>query len=166
MASHHFSALVGRSGKIVGSNSSRHEVEIEFLPNKHEKMAKTTAAASRATSSARDDFADLVNETSPSTRMMISVYDLALPEAADFKGKGKKGGKKGKKNRSAAQAARLIQYTIDIDEDVENDIHGFSIAVKASTLNELAGIKILQSSSSDWKKSCERETKTRRMPEL
>ena len=141
MASHHLSALVGRSGKIVGSNSSRHEFEIEFLPNKHEKMAKTTAAASRATSSARDDFADLVNETSPSTRMMISVYDLALPEAADFKGKGKKGGKKGKKNRSAAQAARLIQYTIDIDEDVENDIHGFSIVVKASTLNELAGIK-------------------------
>ena len=141
MASHHLSALVGRSGKIVGSNSSRHEFEIEFLPNKHEKMAKTTAAASKATSSARDDFADLVNETSPSTRMMISVYDLALSEAANFKGKGKKGGKKGKKNRSAAQAARPIQYTIDIDEDVENDIHGFSMVVKASTLNELAGIK-------------------------
>ena len=144
MASHHLSALVGRSGKIVGSNSSRHEFEIELLPNKHEKMAKTAAAsASKATSSARDEFADLVNEASPSTctRMMISVYDLALPEAADFKGKGKKGGKKGKKNRSAAQAARPIQYTVDIDEDVENDIHGFSMVVKASTLNELAGIK-------------------------
>lgn len=110
--------LAGRSGKIVRSDSEKHEFEIEFYPNKQEKLAKRSAA----------------------TRMKISAYDLALPETIDSKGRGR-GSKRAKKNKSTGQVPRPTECTLRIEEDEANDIQGFSMVVTASTLNELAGLK-------------------------
>lgn len=133
--------LAGRSGRIVASDLAKHEFEVEFHRSKTEKIVNKTNTMSEVNDDDTYDLLDVDTDASSSfTRLKISAYDLAIPEIASGKSKGRSN-KKAKNNKSAAQLLRPAQCALKIEEDEAHDIHGFGMVVRASTLNELAGLK-------------------------
>ena len=132
--------LAGRRGRIAASDLANHDFEVEFHRSKAEKIVNKTNTMREVNDDDTYDLLDVDTDARPSfTRLKISSYDLALPEIASSKGKGRS--KKAKNNKSAAQSLRPAQCTLNIEEDEAHDIHGFGMVVTASTLNELAGLK-------------------------
>lgn len=132
--------LAGRSGRIVASDITKHEFEVEFHRSKIEKIVNKANTMSGVDDDDTYDLLDVDEASSSFTRLKISAYDLAEPEIASRKGKARSN-KKAKNNKSVAQSLRPAQWTLNIEEDEANNIHGFGMVVKASTLNELAGLK-------------------------
>ena len=139
--------LSGRTGRIVDSDISKHEFEVEFHRSKNEKIANKNTKTVAMSAINDDDHYDVFDVdtggTDPSTaftRLKISAYDLAVPDVAGGRGKGRSN-KNAKNNKAAAQSLRPAECTLVIDEDETINIHGFSMVVRASTLNELAGLK-------------------------
>ena len=133
--------LARRRGRIVASDLAKHEFEVEFHLSKTEKIVNKTNTMSEVNDD--DTYPDLLDvDTDPrsSFTRLISAYDLALPEIASSKGKGRSN-KKAKNNKSAAQSLRPAQCTLNIEEDEAHGIHGFGMVVRVSTLNELVCLK-------------------------
>ena len=132
--------LAGRNGRIVALDAAKHEFEVEFHRSKTENIVNKTNAKSGVNDDDTYDLFDVDTDAGSSfTRLKISAYDLALPEIASGKGKDS-GNKIAKNNKSASQTLRPAQCTLNIEEDESNDIRGFKMVVRASTLNELAGL--------------------------
>ena len=139
--------LAGRTGKIVDSDLAKHEFEIELHRVDDENLANeadtvsSTSTSDTADCGAGDIFID-ADDSSAVDRARISTYDLAVPEVEVAGGRGKgRSNKNAKNNKPAAQSLRPAQCTFSIEQDEANNIQGFGIVVKASTLNELAGLK-------------------------
>lgn len=136
--------LARRRGRIVASDLAKHEFEVEFHRSKTEKIVnKKTNTMSEVNDDDTYDLLDVddTDTRSAFTRLKISAYDLALPESASSKGKGRSNKKAKNNNKFAAQSLRPPQCTLNIEEDEAHDIHGFGMVVRASTLNELVGLK-------------------------
>ena len=139
--------LSGRTGRIVDSDISKNEFQVEFHRSKNEKIANKNTKTVAMSAINDDDHYDVfdvdtggTDASTAFTRLKISAYDLAVPEVTGGRGKGRSN-KNAKNNKPAAQSLRPAECTLVIDEDETNNIHGFSMVVRASTLNELAGLK-------------------------
>ena len=133
--------LAGRRGRIIASDLANHEFEVEFHRSKAEKIVNKTNTMRDVNDDDTYDLLYVDTDARPSfTRLKISAYDLALPEIASSKGMGRSN-KKAKNNKSVSQSLRPVQCTLNIEEDEAHNIHGFGMVVRASTLNELAGLK-------------------------